>query len=513
MKYFKLLLPLLTILLAACTQTATVPSDFAREERLPTLYPDYPGVTVPCNIAPLNFAIEEEADDYVTRFTTRQGQWVIGGQSVLIDPSDWQAMKQDGDIKVEVFCAKDSKWTLLKPFTIHVSGDSIDPYISYRLISPSYVTYENLTLNQRCLENFDESLLYGNMINTNEQNGQCINCHNYQAHNPERMQFHVRQHKGGTVICYDGKVEKVDMKYPGGISAGVYPAWHPTLPLIVYSTNRTGQTFHTFDTQKIEVQDTYSDLILYDVERHEILPLERDTNDLDCFPHWDPAGRYLYYCSAHYEQRDSSKSKEMDLIEHYQEVHYNLYRRSFDAENRTFGARELVYDCGDSCSATLPRVSPDGRYLLFTLGQYGVFHIWHKSSDLYLMDLQARTTRPARELNSPDVESYHSWSSNGKWIIFSSRRYDGNFTRPFMAHLNADGTFTRPFELPQENPRYHQEFLRSYNVPEFMTGPVTVRPQQLAAVVAGDSVKATLSPKSAIQPDAVTAATSQASAE
>ena len=128
-----------------------------------------------------------------------------------------------------------------------------------------------------------------------------LNCHNYQAHNPERMQFHVRQHKGGTVICYDGKVEKVDMKYPGGISAGVYPAWHPTLPLIVYSTNRTGQTFHTFDTQKIEVQDTYSDLILYDVEKQEVQPLPRDTNDLDCFPFWSPDGKAFSLRKRHGE--------------------------------------------------------------------------------------------------------------------------------------------------------------------------------------------------------------------
>lgn len=503
------------VLLMSCGHTASVPTTFSESDQQPITYPDYAGVTVPCNIAPLNFAIEIEANDYVTRIKAGQKEWVIGGQSVMIDPEDWEEMKQTGDrLSVEVFTEHDGKWIHHLPFPIHVSKDSIDPYISYRLISPSYVTYEGLTINQRCLETFDESLIYGNMINTNEQDGQCINCHSFQQYDPNRMQFHVRQYLGGTVISYDGKTEKIDLKVaPGQVSAGVYPAWHPTLPLIAYSTNRTGQTFHTYDPQKIEVQDTYSDLILYDVEQHEVLPLEKDTNDLDCFPYWDPAGKYLYYCSAHYEQKDSSQSKEMDLIINYQDVHYNLYRRSFDAESHTFGPREMVYDCADTCSATLPRISPDGRYLMFTRGDYGVFHIWHSSSELYLLPLQedGASARCITELNSPEVESYHSWSSNGRWVIFSSRRYDGNFTRPFIAHFNADGTFDRPFELPQEDPRYHQMFLRSYNIPEFMKGPVTIRPQDLAVTIAGDTVNVTVSPL-APKTDATTGATKQVDA-
>ncbi len=231
------------------------------------------------------------------------------------------------------------------------------------------------------------------------------------------------------------------------------------------------------------------------------MPLEKDTNDLDCFPAWSPDGRYLYYCSAHYEKHDSlpATTKEMDLIVNYADVHYNLYRRAFNEADRSFGPRELVYDAAaDTMSATLPRISPDGTKLLFTRGKYGVFHIWHNSSDLCMIDLTAPATVPSAspegtlplrvlsEVNSPDVESYHSWSSSGRWIIFSSRRHDGNFTRPFMAHLNPDGTFTRPFELPQADPRYHLQFLRSYNIPEFMSGPVTITPQQLAKVIKGD---------------------------
>lgn len=497
MKYpplYRILIATFIIGLLASCQKAEVPTSFDDSQQQPQIFPEYQDVTVPCNIAPLTFSIEEEGTAFVTRITVGNEEWLYGKRDVRPSEKEWKKMKSlDSLITVEVFVGKNDKWTRMKPFHIHVSPDSIDPYISYRLIAPSYVTYEDLTINQRCLENYDERLIYGNMSNSTERDGQCINCHSYQNYNPERMQFHVRQGHGGTIITYDGKVERIDMKTGKTVSAGVYPTWHPTEKLIAYSTNHTGQSFHTNDNQKVEVQDTYSDLMLYDVDRHEVLPLERDTNNLDCFPFWSPDGSYLYYCSAFYVKKDTAQevSKEFDMIQNYKAIKYSLYRRPFNLKERSFGAREMVFDAAsDSMSATLPRISPDGRWLIFTMGGHGVFHIWHRDADLYMLDLQSGDVRRIDELNSDDVESYHSWSSNGKWLIFSSRRTDGNFTRPYIAHFDGKGHFTRPFELPQRNPNYHHELLRSYNIPEFMTGPVTIKPQQFASEVRKDSIKA-----------------------
>ena len=57
--------------------------------------------------------------------------------------------------------------------------------------------------------------------------------------------------------------------------------------------------------------------------------------------------------------------------------------------------------------------------------------------------------------------------------MFSSRRDDGLFTRLYIAHFGEDGVVGKPFMLPQRNPgSYYQDLFRSYNVPEFVTGPV-----------------------------------------
>lgn len=468
----------------------SIPENCIEGKNLPKIYPDYTNVTIPVNMAPLTFKLDEEADGMIARYAVGDEEIICEGKAQP-DIDDWRALTEKakgGAITVDVYARKADQWTHYKPFSIYVSPDTIDSYLSYRLIFPSFISYEALTINQRCLENYDESVIYDNVLCSFEKEGQCINCHHYQQYDPSRMQFHARQNHGGTVIAYDGKIKKVNMRNDSILSAGVYPAWHPWLNLIVYSTNKTAQDFHTVDHNKIEVFDSQSDLIAYDVEKGEVTNLENGNTELEVFPAWAPDGKTLYYCSAHFEKKDSALSQSTEIVKRSKELKYNIYRKSFDPETMAFGPRELVF-AADSLdkSATLPRISPDGRYLMFTLAEYGVFHIWHHDADLWIAPLSSPSeARPLDEINSSDTESYHSWSSNGKWVVFSSRRDDGTYTRPFFAHIGDDGRFTKPFELPSADPDYHRQFMRCYNIPEFMHGPVTIKPQTFADVLKGE---------------------------
>ena len=483
---------LFTIIASALLLTACgpeLPTKFAESQSLPMIYPDYTDVTIPVNLAPLTFQMDVPADEMAARFACGDQQLICSGSKIQPDATDWQTLVEAAKgraITVDVYASQKGQWTHYKPFKIYVSPDSIDPYISYRLIAPSYVTYNDLTISQRCLENYDESVVYDNMLCTDGSQGQCINCHNYQNYNPNRMQFHARQNMGGTIVAYDGDIRKINMRNDSLLAAGVYPAWHPWLKLIVYSTNLTHQTFHTVNPNKIEVFDTRSDLMAFDVEKNEVTNLESGMGELEVFPCWSPDGKAIYYCSAHLEYHDSIDEGQ-EYMMRAEQVKYNIYKKTFDPDTRQFGPRQLVFDAAAlDKSATLPRISPDGRYLMFAMARYGVFHIWHRDADLCLIDLKTGHARTMKEINSDDVESYHSWSSNGRWVVFSSRRYDGNFTRPFFAHIDQRGRGAKPFELPQSDPDYHRQFLRSYNIPEFMSGPVTIAPQAFARVLSGE---------------------------
>ena len=481
----------LGILSLMSCQKVAIPTEYNQSSVYPAIYPDYVNVTIPVNIAPLTFEADQPADEMVDSDTVGDLMVVCEGQ-MQPEMDEWRELtaKAKGEaIKVDVYLSNDGQWTRYKPFFIYVSPDSIDPYISYRLISPSFITYETLTINQRCLENYDESVIYDNFLCGHEKDGQCINCHHYQNYNPERMQFHARQTHGGTVVVYDGKKKKVNMKNDSILSAGVYPAWHPFLNIIVYSSDKTVQNFHTVDSGKVEVYDLASDIIAYDVENDQVTNLENDTTEFEVFPCWAPDGKTLYYCSGRFVDADSVASNNKDVVSRYKKLKYNIYKKSFDPQTMLFGPRELVFDAAAvGQSAVLPRISPDGRFMLFSSGEHGYFHIWHHDADLWMMDLKSGEVRKMNEWNSPDTESYHSWSSNGRWVIFSSRRDDGSFTRPFIAHIDSNGHGSKPFELPSADADYHRQFMRSYNIPEFMLGPVTIRPQDFADVLKGDGV-------------------------
>ncbi len=83
------------------------------------------------------------------------------------------------------------------------------------------------------------------------------------------------------------------------------------------------------------------------------------------------------------------------------------------------------------------------------------------------------------EANSPTVDSYHTWSSNGRWIVFSTRRMDHNYTRPFIAYFDAEGHAHKAFCLPQHDPEHNILLLKSYNVPELTRDALRTTHSQL----------------------------------
>ena len=184
-----LIMGMIVCMLGACTHLV-VPENAQQEARQPRIYPDYTDVTIPYNICPLNFAVQEDAEEVVARLTYPGGEFIYGEEDkVLIDEDEWRDMlkvAKNDTISVEIFAKKSDGWHAFMPFNIYVAEDSIDSYISYRVILPSYVAYERLSINQRNLTNFEEKEIYCNMAVSTEQNGQCINCHSYQNYKTDK---------------------------------------------------------------------------------------------------------------------------------------------------------------------------------------------------------------------------------------------------------------------------------------------------------------------------------------
>lgn len=448
--------------LCSCSRVTAPNGIFEKEDM--AIYPDYRDVTVPTNIAPLNFCLTDSSAA-IAELKCGKLSFCYEAEdgNFRFDEEEWQELTaRHEEISVTVWKTKKHKRDV---FSISVSPDSIEPFVVYRRVVPGYHKWDKMGLYQRSLETFSERAI---IENTNRENA-CVNCHTFNKGDASRMVFHQRAVNPGTFLVedYGRTITQLNPELADGAQQGmVYPAWHPSGNYIAFSVNKTIQDMHLADSNRIEVFDTSSSIQIYDIRRNRLYttPLLSDATKMNTFPTFSPDGSRLVYCSA----------DTMPMPEHFREVRYNIVSTSFDGDNGSVGDTcIIVYDAASAKkSALLPRFSPDGSSLLFTEADYGTFPIWHHEADLRLLNMQSGSIDSLDIVNSNDTESFHTWSQTGRWMMFSSRREDGLFTRLYIAHVAADGRISKPFVLPQPDAMDNKRLMQSYNVPELVNGEI-----------------------------------------
>ena len=481
-KPFMLQLILLVVVgFVSCKSDVRI-SSYSKE--ISPLVKEYADVIIPYNIAPLNFYMpaNDGEEALVFSYEGMKLSAICKDGAVIPDLDVWKTMlgKAKGDtIKVEHCVKSHNGWEAYKSFDIHVAQEEIDPYLVYRLIPPGYEMWNEMGIYQRNLENFDESVIAANK----ESGYNCMNCHSFCMQNPEKMMFHSRAVNAGTILLNDGKLKKLETKTEQTISSFTYPYWHPNGKFIAYSVNTIKQNFHVNSPNRIEVMDMASDIVVYDIDKNEVItsPLLFDKNAFETFPTFSPDGKTLYFCSAEAKN---------PIPDDFDEIKYHLCSISFDPLTRTFGMEVDTLFQADKIgkSVSFPRVSPNGNHLLITLSDYGNFSIWHQDADLWMIDLKSKQVECMDIWNSESTESYHSWSSNGRWVVFSSRRMDGLYTRPYIAYIGQDNRIGKPFILPQESGNFYSLFMNSYNIPEMVKSRVELSRRELLDKLFDDEV-------------------------
>ena len=486
---------------AGCSQQRPDPQDCNTIDRQANIEPNYAQATLPPNIAPINFVVREKGSAYYVHIQSQAGKAIeVFSRSGTIDIpiKAWRNLLKANLNQVlytDVYVRDDrGKWKRFAAMENRIAPDPIDPYVAYRIIPPLFMYYAEMGLYQRDLTSFNERPI---LLNRGLPNS-CINCHSFQDGNPDRMLFHVRIGTVGTclILAYDGRVEKVDTKtaFNGPTS---YRSWHPNGHTVAFAFNTVRQVFHSTG-KNFDVFDRASDLVVYDITNKTLTtsPKISGSERMESLPEWSPDGKYIYFCSG--PSMESVANQELP----YEHMKYDLMRISYDVDNDVWGEVEPVIQASEmDKSIAHPKISPDGRYLLFCMSDCTYFPLYRPESDLYLMDMQTGQFHKAENINSNRAESYHCWSSNGRWIVFSSKRQDGQSTHLYIAYFDRDGHFSKPFLLPQRDPQYENSRAIVYNIPEFIKGPVTVRQQTLIrAAWSEQMVKTKLDPKISGQP-------------
>jgi hypothetical protein len=472
--------------------------NFVAVERCAKIDPDYAGVVIPPNIAPLNFRILEDGRAFLVRahsasgvplkVTSRDGkiQFPLAGWKKLLGKNRGQELFFE--IFVQTGAGQWQKYAVIKNT---IAAEEIDSHLVYRLINPAFKYWNRMGIYQRDLETFKEKPIIINRMT----DGNCMNCHNFCRNDPRDMVFHMRAGAAsGTFIAVDGKWQKVNLKTAFN-KGGAYPSWHPNGKLLAFSVNDLTMFYHALGEPR-DVLDRESDLVVYHIDKNMISasPQIASEDRMETFPAWSADGRYLYFCSAG-PFNSYLDAKTGDL--HWDAIRYDLMRVAYDAERDEWGKLETVVPAErEGKSTIIPRPSPDGKYVLFCMSSYGSFSIYHRQGDLYLLDIQSGDYRRLG-INSNETDSFHSWSSNSRWFVFTSKRYDTLLGRPFFAYIDEIGRVYKPFLLPQKDPDFYKAFIVNFNVPELTTGEVPNRLHQIleAAYDTKNVKQATLDPR------------------
>ena len=455
--------------------------------------PDYSGSVIPPNIAPLNFLIQHQGTGYFVRMCSEKGEAIeIFSKTprIVIPARAWHQlldMNRGGELRLEVFVkslknasspeGQGERWSRFETLTCQIASEDIDPILVYRKIQPAHSTWRDMGIYQRDLSSFSESVV---LDNDYFQHG-CVNCHAFCGQRPEKMLIGIRSADyGSSALLVEGDtVQKIGTKLG-------YTCWHPSGRLAAFSVNEVRQFFHAAADEVRDVIDLDSLIAYYLVDSKTVKTASNlaRKDRLETYPTWSADGRYMYFCSVPVTWSDRKA-----VPESYDQIKYDLVRVSYDLDLDQWGPLESVLSASETgLSILLPRVSPDGRWLLFCMCDYGCFPVYRRSSDLYMMDLEAAKqtgnfTCQRLDINSDDSESWHCWSSNSRWIAFSSKRGSGVFTRIYIAYVDADGKVHKPIRLPQKDPAYYESCLWTYSVPEFLVEPVQVTSEKLGKAV------------------------------
>jgi len=210
-------------------------------------------------------------------------------------------------------------------------------------------------------------------------------------------------------------------------------------------------------------------ICVYDREsdRFWALPGADDPAFCQSNPTWSPDGKSVIFARApvyHSKIAESFKQAVLpteaaaEFLEGRRGFRYDLYRLPFN-EGRGGAAVPIPGASGNDMSNFFPRVSPDGNWIVFS--QAKNFMLLQPDSKLVIIPAEGGSPR-IMNCNLTSMNSWHSWSPNGKWLIFASKEL-GPYTQLYLTHIDEAGRDTpavllENFVLPE----------RAVNIPEFV---------------------------------------------
>jgi Flp pilus assembly protein TadD len=195
----------------------------------------------------------------------------------------------------------------------------------------------------------------------------------------------------------------------------------------------------------------------------QYLPGADDTRYVHANAVWSPDGRYLVFARAEAKDAypDGAQKAEYANDPNETPVKFDLYRIPFNG-GRGGKPEPIVGASGNGMSNSFPKVSPDGRWIVFVQARNGL--LMRPDGQLFIVPASGGKARRMK-CNTPLMNSWHSFSPNGRWLVFSSKSRSP-YTQMFLTHIDEAGNDSPAILI--ENATAAN---RAVNIPEFVNIP------------------------------------------
>jgi len=183
---------------------------------------------------------------------------------------------------------------------------------------------------------------------------------------------------------------------------------------------------------------------------------------------WSPDRQYLVFARAAAQEPNPEGAPPALAANdpNERQIRYDLYRIPFN-DGRGGKAEPLAGASGNGMSNTFPKVSPDGKWVVYVQCRNG--QLMRPDSQLYIVPAAGGVARRMR-CNTPLMNSWHSFSPNGRWLVFSSKNRSP-YTQMYLTHIDENGNDSPAILI--ENATAAN---RAVNLPEFINvAPGTLR--------------------------------------
>lgn len=343
---------------------------------------------------------------------------------------------------------------------LRISRDPADSYIVYRLVAPPFSSSKTPDLFLRDIRE-DEPRVF-----LSARRKYCVNCHSFSSKqgNVGKLSLQVRSLAavGQKLPVYLG-VYDIDrrtgyrVQLPFQIQMTTFMDWSPDHERLAFSANQKIVALEPilYETQLAGMST--SDIAICDLTRNEayLLPGASDPNMLEIYPRWSPDGSRIVFSRS-------------PVGSHPANVHFDLYVIPVDGGKQSVA--QPIEDAADNGRSNyFPRFSPDGKWFSFCQCDGG--DLIRSSSDLYLKAGDLKGPAHRLECNAPyAADSWHSWTSNSRWLVWASKRDGGIYAYLYLTHIDEAGHASPAIRVPMKKKPH-----ASFNVPEFVAQDPGIR--------------------------------------